>query len=154
MTGLTRYYAGWSNYQRLLVDAVRSLDETGLAYRASPSLRPAWMLAGHIISARIYWFHHVLGEGDAALAPLQNWDEDDQPMLSGRELATGLEQSWQLVEDCLARWSVADLDVEFPRRNRTVTRQWVVWHVIEHDLHHGGELFLTLGMHGVPTPDL
>jgi uncharacterized damage-inducible protein DinB len=25
----------------------------------------------------------------------------------------------------------------------------VVWHVMEHDLHHGGELSLTLGMHGM-----
>jgi hypothetical protein len=21
-----------------------------------------------------------------------------------------------------------------------LSRQWVIWHVIEHDLHHGGEL--------------
>jgi uncharacterized damage-inducible protein DinB len=30
----------------------------------------------------------------------------------------------------------------------------VVWHLIEHDLHHGGELSLTLGMHGVAAPDI
>ena len=26
--------------------------------------------------------------------------------------------------------------------------------VIEHDIHHGGELSLTLGAHGVNAPDL
>src|SRR5438105_1590813 len=31
------------------------------------------------------------------------------------------------------------------------TRAGVVWHVMEHDLHHGGELSLTLGMHGLPA---
>ncbi len=30
-----------------------------------------------------------------------------------------------------------------------LSRAWVVWHVMEHDLHHGGELSLTLGMHGL-----
>ena len=30
----------------------------------------------------------------------------------------------------------------------------IIWHVIEHDLHHLGELFLTCGMHGLPVPDL
>ena len=30
-----------------------------------------------------------------------------------------------------------------------LSRAWVVWHVLEHDLHHGGEISLTLGMHGV-----
>jgi hypothetical protein len=30
----------------------------------------------------------------------------------------------------------------------------VVWHLIEHDLHHGGEVSLILGMHGLGAPDL
>lgn len=39
-------------------------------------------------------------------------------------------------------------------RGYQFTRQWGIWHVAEHDMHHGGELFFTLGMHGLPTPDL
>ena len=31
------------------------------------------------------------------------------------------------------------------------SRAWVVWHVLEHDLHHGGEVSLTLGVHGIPA---
>jgi len=30
----------------------------------------------------------------------------------------------------------------------------VIWHLIEHDLHHGGEIALTLGLHGLAAPDL
>jgi uncharacterized damage-inducible protein DinB len=30
------------------------------------------------------------------------------------------------------------------------TRGWVLWHILEHDLHHGGEISLTLGAHGLP----
>ncbi len=32
-----------------------------------------------------------------------------------------------------------------------LSRAWVFWHVMEHDLHHGGELSLILGMHGLPA---
>ena len=35
-----------------------------------------------------------------------------------------------------------------------LSRQWVIWHVIEHDLHHGGEVSLMLGTHGLAAPDL
>jgi len=35
-----------------------------------------------------------------------------------------------------------------------LSRQWVIWHLIEHDLYHGGELSLTLGMHNIPALDL
>ena len=31
----------------------------------------------------------------------------------------------------------------------TITRPWVIWHLIEHDLHHGGEISLTLGANGI-----
>jgi uncharacterized damage-inducible protein DinB len=40
------------------------------------------------------------------------------------------------------------------RRGYVCTRQWIIWHLIEHDLHHGGELFYTLGAHGLRVPDL
>jgi uncharacterized damage-inducible protein DinB len=30
----------------------------------------------------------------------------------------------------------------------------VVWHLIEHDLHHGGEISQILGSHGVSALDL
>jgi hypothetical protein len=29
-----------------------------------------------------------------------------------------------------------------------------VWHVLEHDLHHGGEISLILGSNGLPGLDL
>lgn len=35
----------------------------------------------------------------------------------------------------------------------TLTRSWVIWHLIEHALH-GGEISLTLGMHELAAPAL
>ncbi len=31
------------------------------------------------------------------------------------------------------------------------TRQWIVWHVMEHEIYHGGELSLALGTYGVDS---
>ncbi|MGZ3715509.1 MAG: DinB family protein, partial [Ktedonobacterales bacterium] len=71
-------------------------------------------------------------------------------------LAQALDHTWHLMADCLARWSPADMRQTFPdvAEDGTpveVSRAWVVWHVLEHDLHHGGEASLTLGMHGIPA---
>ena len=56
---------------------------------------------------------------------------------------------------CLAGWSPDDMRQTFPDEGDgeivELSRAWVVWHVMEHDLHHGGELSLTLGMHGIPA---
>ncbi len=39
-------------------------------------------------------------------------------------------------------------------KNYALTRQWITWHIIAHDLHHGGELTLMLGMQGIALPEL
>ncbi len=30
-----------------------------------------------------------------------------------------------------------------------LTRQWIIWHVLEHEILHGGELSLALGTYGL-----
>ncbi len=43
-----------------------------------------------------------------------------------------------------------DLDEVFHDGPDEVTRGWIIWHVVEHDLHHGGELSYSLGALGLP----
>jgi uncharacterized damage-inducible protein DinB len=31
---------------------------------------------------------------------------------------------------------------------------WAVWHVLEHEIHHRGEVYLMLGMMGIEAPDV
>jgi hypothetical protein len=93
----------------------------------------------------------------ALRAPYASLDEVARalgaPVPTGTELAQGLDQTWRFMADRLARWTPADLRQTFPDEEDgtpvDVPRAWVVWHVLEHDLHHGGELSLTLGMHGI-----
>ena len=44
------------------------------------------------------------------------------------------------------RHSAGSLGQAPPFGSLHTTRQWVIWHLIEHDVHHGGEISLTLGM--------
>ena len=70
----------------------------------------------------------------------------------------GLETTWRMIDACLNEWTPTMLDDTFTYQRTagpmTRTRQWIVWHVIEHDLHHGGEISLTLGNHGLAALDL
>jgi uncharacterized damage-inducible protein DinB len=157
-SSLARAYAGWEVYQQHLISAVAPLTPAQLALQAAPHLRSVGVIAAHIISARVWWFHYVLREGPADLEPMLDWDDDGAPARSAGELVAGLEATWAMMQDALARWTAADLDEIFRRprgdTSRTYTRQSIIWHVIEHDLHHGGELSFALGMHGLPAIDL
>jgi uncharacterized damage-inducible protein DinB len=152
---LSTFYRGWDRFNDLLTTAIAPLAPDQLILSAAPSQRPLWLLAAHLIAARVYWFHTLLGEGGPSVAAMQTWDDPGQPERSAAELELGLDRTWELVEEYLQRWTASDLEEQFTRRDgETFTRQWVIWHLLEHDLAHGGELFLTLGIHGLPAPDL
>ena len=153
------YYKGWETYQDLLITAIAPLTAEQLALRAAPHLRSISENMLHIIAVRARWFHRFMGEGDDDIAALMVWDRKESPARSAAELVDGLKQAMQLIQQSLTRWTSTDLEFVFKGADPhygdySLTRQWVIWHVIEHDLHHGGEVSLMLGMHGLTAPDL
>lgn len=154
-TPLKEVYAGWEQFNKRLVTLVAPLTPEQLAIRTAQNQREVVKIIAHIISARAWWFHERLAEGDAKWEQYYTWDEDDGPTLNAAQLELGLEETWRLISECLARWTTDDLGGEFPTSHDGMrTRQWVIWHVIEHDLFHGGEVSFALGSSGVPGIDL
>jgi len=156
---LAAMYENWGKYQALLVKAVAPLAAEQLALSSAPHLRSVGSLAAHVIGTRAGWFHRLMGEGGDDIAALMGWGRVGTPVPgSSAQLVAGLETTWRMIEAALARWTTADMAHVFSgERNGqaySLARNWVIWHLIEHDLHHGGELSLTLGMHNIPAIDL
>lgn len=153
-TVVAPYYQGWAVYQQHLLDAIGPLTAEQLELRAAPHLRSVGQLATHIVLVRAGWLYYVLNVGGEVLGPIGAWANDEAAARSADELVEGLRVTWRVIDEVLNRWSYADLqvqvkDVEDDGTEVFHTRQWVLWHLIEHDMHHGGELSFALGMHGV-----
>ena len=152
------FYSGWHNYQTLLVTALKPLSLEQLSLRPAPGLRSIGEIATHMIGARARWFYLLMNEGGDEFAALGTWDRKGMPARNASELIHGLESTWQGMQSAIARWTPDDWQQTYPGEGsdepETITRQWVIWHLIEHDLHHGGEISLMLGMHGLQAPDL
>ena len=150
---LTTFYTWWKAYQERLAAALAPLTAEQLALRAAPGLRSIGENAAHIIGCRVGWFTDTLGEDASADVTAVRWDEPGGPARSAAELVRGLDLTWHLMADCLTRWSPADMRQTVPDdwdgEQVQLSRAWIVWHVLEHDLHHGGEVSLTLGLHGL-----
>jgi len=153
-TTLAAFYKGWDDYQEHLIKAIAPLSPDQLALQVAPQLRSIGEIAAHIISARVWWFHNIMGEGSADIASMVSWDDDGAPSRTATELVSGLESTWLMIQNALERLTPADLEQRFQRRETTVSRQWIIWHIIEHDLHHGGELSYSLGIYELAAPDL
>jgi uncharacterized damage-inducible protein DinB len=147
---LTTFYTSWKAYQDHIKGALAPLTAEQLELRAAPHLRS--------IGCRVYWFTAFLGEyGGEEMKVYAGWNEValelGAPIPTTTEMVQALDRTWQCMTDCLARWSPDDMRHTFPDdwdgKQVDVSRAWVVWHVMEHDLHHGGELSLTFGMHGL-----
>jgi uncharacterized damage-inducible protein DinB len=138
--------------------AIVPLTGEQLALRAAPHERSVGEIVRHIVEARVDWFHNFMGEDGEEIAPYVDWGVVDEgaPLPSAAELVQGLDLSWRFMAERLTHWTPEDMAFTFPVEWRgdpyDLSRSWVVWHILEHDLIHGGEVSLTLGMHGLAAP--
>jgi uncharacterized damage-inducible protein DinB len=168
---LEPFYAGWATHQRRVLAAIAELSPEQLALRPAPSQMSIWQIASHMAGSRAYWFHDVLGEGDPAVRDrfrvtsttvpglsleFAGWEDDETHPRTAGEIVDALNVTWGMIEECLERWTADDITVEIPQRraDRTTTRGWVIWHLMEHEAHHGGAISLILGTNGLPGLDL
>jgi uncharacterized damage-inducible protein DinB len=156
---LVTVYDGWDGYQISLIHAIAPRSREQLAYRPAPHLRSVGEIASHISLGRIGWFQRMGAPGSAALASqVAAWESEAVSAENPAELVKWLAASWQMIADTLQQWTVADLAQTYlqPYQGKTyaISRQWTIWRIMTHDLHHGGELAVTLGMQGIPVPEL
>ena len=156
-------YQGWDAFQRDLVKVVAPLSREQLALPVASTHWPIGMLVQHIINDRLWWFHLWMDEASPAEASHMRWEEEDkgESIHSADELVAGLEATWSVIERALARWTVADLGHVFEppasltERERAIfgpsTRQEIIFHVLRHDIHHGGELAVGMGQYHLPS---
>lgn len=160
---LSVVYQGWDRFQRDLVQVVAPLTDEQLALPVAATHWPIGMLVQHILNDRVWWFHLWMGEATPAAVAFMHWEEEQEgkSMHSAAELVAGLEATWAMIDQCLARWTVDDLGYVYtPPATLTETerkifgpstRQEIIWHVIRHDIHHGGELAVGMGAHHLPS---
>ncbi len=155
-TTLQVFYQNWKEYMDTVKVAIAPLTPEQLALRAAPHERSVDEIVQHIVAARADWFHDFMGEGGNEIAQFVQWNAADAPVRDAAELIEGLDKSWQFMWERLERWAPEDMQHTFPIEWRgdpyDLSRSWVVWHVLEHDLQHGGEISLTLGIHGLDAP--
>ena len=177
---LRAVYDGWDSHQQALTDAITPLTPEQLAWRPAPNQASVNEVIGHIAGARLWWFYKMSAPGSAVLArqiapwardtfdagdsgELNRWMqanvqwEETLTQIPGESLKW-LASTWQMIETTLDAWTVADLAQTYRHvrgdKVYAVTRQWTIWRVMSHDLHHGGQLALMLGLQGVEAADL
>jgi uncharacterized damage-inducible protein DinB len=147
-------YENWRGYNIRLINCLASLTGEQLALQPAARMWPLGQIVQHIISVRAGWFSATLQDPDPQMEAYMLWGQRDSTERSAAELVRGLDETWAFVESRLQRWLPADYAMTFPDEGEDgqiwqVSRSWVVYHVLEHDLHHGSEVSMILGMNGL-----
>ena len=153
-------YENWQGYHEKLRDCIAPLTDEQLSAQPAPHMWPLEQIVQHIISVRAGWFSGTLQDDDEKMNEYMSssWGKRNSPSHSAAELVCGLDETWAFIKTRLQRWTPDDCAKTFPDewdgQKYDFSRSWVIYHVMEHDLHHGGEVSLILGMNGLRTPDL
>ena len=150
-------YENWRGYNEKLRRCLAPLTHEQLALQPAPRMWPLGQVIQHIISVRAGWFSATLQDEDGRMNEYMLWGQRDSPDRSADELVRGLDETWAFIEARLQRWTPTDCAQTFPDewegQTYEVSRSWVIYHVLEHDLHHGSEASLILGMNGLPAKE-
>jgi uncharacterized damage-inducible protein DinB len=156
---LSFVYDGWDGYHRSIVSAVASLTAEQLAFRSTAEMRSVGELAWHIADGRVDWFKRIDAPESLELSAEVEARESKPPSKYDAEaLVAWLNRTWEMIDATLKQWMVDDLVATYnhPYAGKVyaVSRQWTIWRIMAHDIHHGGQLSELLAMQGVVPLEL
>ncbi len=138
----------FEHWQQIRADLLSTIDKFGddeLAYVPFEGAWPVGRIMLHIADAEDGWFRHVVTR------ELKEWPTEyrltNYPTTEAIKAA--LTEVHTRTEAYLETLEPADLRriVEVPW-DGSLSLQWIIWHVVEHEIHHRGELSLILGLLG------
>jgi uncharacterized damage-inducible protein DinB len=156
-------YSNWPAYNTSLRDVVAGLTQEQLALRPTAARWPLWATVGHLACQRVSWLCGFAGEPGAETTPFPDalhrcpGDEYLEPTMTAAELAAAIDATFRIVESCLDRWTLEDLDKEIRHDSEPEpwihTRGSVIQRVFAHDVYHAAELNESLARAGLPLVD-
>ncbi|MFL7892269.1 MAG: DinB family protein [Anaerolineales bacterium] len=170
LDSLRNIYEGWGGYQQSLVNVVKPLAPEQLNWCPAENFFSVGELVRHISLGRLTWLLRMGAPGSSDLTnQIDDWQQDgdgnrnvveESIAISDQsiELVRWLDITWQVIENFLSSWNVADLWQTYRHtwngKVYCVSRQWTIWRLMNHDIHHGGELSLMLGLQGIEAFEL
>ena len=156
---LAKIFDGWDGYQTSILHAISPLTKEQLLWRPVAGFRSVGELASHIAIGRLDWFRRMPAPGSLELAEKAAKLGSETAIATDRDaIVDWLIATWGMIENTLNQWTVADLARSYRHEYHgtayAVSYQWTIWRIMTHDIHHGGELALMLGMQGIAVPEL
>ncbi len=151
MMNAAEYFDHWAKVWRDLQLGIAVLRDEQLSFRpAERYSRTVGDILRHIINVEQGWIHYVVRRS------LSSWPEENAGQLDTvRAIQAELTRTHKETMDYLNTVPMDDFNriVQVPG-DGTPKLGWILWHVLEQQIHHRGELFLCLSLLGMERPTI
>lgn len=144
-------FGHWTEVRDGLFQALDKLTDAQLDFVPRQGLWSLGRVARHIASAEEGWFRYIVTHELTEWPP--EYTAKDYPTV--KSVKALLSEVHARTDAFLKTLETTDLDhvLEMPWDGK-LTLRWIIWHVLEHEIHHRGEIFLMLGLLGMEAPDV
>ena len=142
------YFDHWIKVWRDLMRAVSMLSDEDLEYRPNENYeRSIGDILRHLINLEQGWIHFVIRR------EIDDWPAERDDLETVADLKAEMEMVHEQTMDYLQGLPAEDFNriVQVPD-DGTPKLGWILWHVLEQQIHHRGELYLCLSMLGMERP--
>ncbi len=140
---LSETFAHWNQVRADLLATIDKFGDDELLFVPFKGAWPVGKIMLHIAEAEDFWLHTLV---QRELDREADYELADYPTKSAIKGVLDRARSRTIV--LLDHLSEHHLDTVYTLRNESLTLRWIVWHVLEHEIHHRGELSLALGLLG------
>jgi uncharacterized damage-inducible protein DinB len=141
---LSAMYSHWDQVRSGLLSTIAEFSEDELQYAPFKDSWSAGQIMLHIADCEENWLHGVV-QGD--FDPWISYPLSEYP--SKVDIRRLLDSTRERTIAFLDELTTGDLETIYTSPNgEKYTLRWIIWHVLEHEIHHRGELSLILGLLG------
>ncbi|MCL5068598.1 MAG: DinB family protein [Thaumarchaeota archaeon] len=134
------WYAYNSNVRRRYLDSFAKLPKEELSRDRGASYPSILDIFEHVLGAYLYWITGA-STGNSALPQVKPPPEGNDSTPTTLELVSKEERQVQsMIKEFLNGLTEEDLDKTFLQRERKVSVRAMLWHLVEEELQHRGEL--------------
>ena len=142
---LTQLFSHWKGVRNGLLETIEKFNEDELEHKPYEGAWSVGEIILHIANAEDGWFRYVV-KRQVDQWPNEHSLKNYPTMEAIKELLDDVHAETQAY---LAVLEIDDLKKKLKAPwGREITIGFVIWHVLEHEIHHRGELSLILGQLG------
>jgi uncharacterized damage-inducible protein DinB len=141
-------YPHWETRTNKILQSLENRTPYELEFKFRPNMRSLGNLYRHILAAEIFWMEDVLAGRGKMFSEL-----DDSEYNNSKSIL----DKWQSVrsrsQEIVRPYSLSDLKMTFlSLRKKPIELGYVLWHVVEHEIHHSGQISAMLRTQNLKSP--